>query len=1042
MITLLAPVLLLAVVITVVYYKQDTIVKSLIETLNDDFEGSIRIKGSHIAPFANFPYISIDIEDLEVFETDELIADSRIIYIQDAYIGFDLKNLISGKYDIKSIKLNNGDIRIVQHTDGEFNIVNAFKSKKEIENVEEEFHLDLKSVVLKDIDLSKLNKANGLLVDLYIDGGKTSFKTTNEHLAIAVDSKFQLSLVQNGDSSFIKHKHFEIDTEIDFDQVNKLLTVAPTEVLLEGASFNFDGKVELTEDIDLDLHFSGKKKDFNLFLALAPEELTPVLKQFENQGNIFFDATVKGKSINGFQPAVNAHFGCDNGYFNNIESSKKLEDIGFRGSFTNGEDRNPASMRFELENFKAKPEAGKFNGKLVVENFHSPEIDMNLVSDFDLDFLAKFLNLNELRGLSGRVLLTMNFKDIIDLSNPEKSLEHLNQSYKSELEIRKLKFNSPLYHLPLENLDLKAEMVGNQAKIDHLKLKVGKSDLYIDGSISDLPAIIHHTSTPVTTDLIIKSAFLDVYELTSGDKTTKPVDEQIENLSLKLKFLCSAKAVTESVNLPVGELFIDDFYAKMKHYPHTLHDFHADVLVDKDDFRVVDFSGVIDDSDFHFSGRLDNYAIWFEEKMMGDTRVEFDFSSNLLKLDNLFTYGGDRFVPEDYRHEEVKGLKLHGVADLHFKDGALTSTDFQLSEFQGKMKVHPLKFEKFSGRVHLEKDFLSVKQFKGKMGSSSFSVDLDYNLGKKTRVKNKLDIKANRLDLDELMNYDLQPKQQAVSAKQVDHDDVFSIYDFDFPEIEIKAAIAELDYHKYILRNVKADIQSEGNHVIRIKTFLFNTAGGNFDISGYLNGKDKYNIYLNPDIKVKNVDLDKLMVKFDNFGQDQLLSDNLHGQFSGKITGKIHLHADLVPKIDDSELSIDMQVLNGRIEKFAPILALSDYFEDSKLRKIVFDTLQNTFTLKNGRISIPAMTINSNLGFMEIRGTQKISDKMDMDYLVGVPWKLITQVAGKKLFRRSKDEESDAEVIKYRQENSKFLYVKLEGDLENYKIGLSKKPKT
>lgn len=1037
----ITPILLFATLVFIVYLKQDTIVKDIIETANKDFKGAIRIKDSHVAPFANFPYISIDIEGLEVFETDDFDPEKRIVFIEDTYVGFDIGGLLTGKYDIKSIRLSEGDIRIVQHKDGEFNVAKAFETNKPAEEVKEEFHLDLKSVILDNIDLSKLNEANGLLVDAYITEGETAFKTTDKHLSIDVDSKFELSIVNNGDTTFIKHKHFEVDTEIDLDQLTQVLKITDTEVLLEGASFGFGGSVDLKNEANLNLHFNGKKPNFDLFLAMAPEELAPTLKQFDNKGEIFFDATVKGKSMNGHQPAINAKFGCDDGYFSNLESNKKLEDIGFRGSFTNGAKRDPSTMKFELENFTAKPEAGTFKGKLVVENFDAPDIDMNLVSDFDLDFLSKFLNTKELKGLSGRVILTMNFHDIIDLNNPEKSIERLNESYYSKLEIKKLKFKSPSFHLPLENLDLKATMEGHEAKIEQFKLKIGKSDLSILGSVSDLPAIIHHTDLPVTTDLKIKSNYLDIKELTSGDKNSKPVDEQIENLSLSLKFLSSAKAITESKSLPLGEFFIEDLYAKMKHYPHTLHDFHADIFIDDNDFRVMDFSGMIDKSDFHFSGRLDNYNLWFEEKMMGDTRIEFDLTSKMLQLDNVFTYGGDKFVPEDYRHEEIDNLKIHGVTDLHFQ-GGLKSTDFQLTQFNGKMKIHPLKFEQFSGRVHLENEFLTVQQFKGKLGHSNFNIDLNYNLAKaKSAKKNFLHINANRLDIDELMNYNVHKSESAASGKPVDHDAVFSIYDFDFPAIDIKANIGELDYHHYELRQFKADIQSEANHMIHVTKLAFDASGGHFDIAGYLSGKDKEHIYFKPDIKVKNVDLDKFMVKFDNFGQDHLVSENLHGKFSGKITGKVHLHADLVPKIDDSELSIEMTVLNGKLENYGPILALGDYFEDSKLKSVVFDTLHNTFTLKRSVITIPAMTINTNLGFMEIRGSQKISDKMDMDYLVGVPWKMITQAAGKKLFKRSKADESSPDEIQYRNDNSKLVYVKMTGDMENYKVGLAKKPK-
>ena len=1039
--TLLTPIVLFFTVLLIVYAKQDEIVKDLIETANKDFKGAIRIKGSHIAPFANFPYISIDIEGLEVFEEDDFNSKKRILHISDTYVGFEISGLMTGTYDVKSIRLSDGDIRLVKHLDGSLNILKAFETGLPPEKVEEEFHLDLKSIKLDKIDISKYNESNGMMVDAYVTKTTTSFKTTNKHLSIDIDSKFELSLIKNGDTTFIKHKHFEVDTELDLDELTQVLSITKTEVLLDGATFQFGGNVDFKDEANVDLYFKGNKQNFDLYLAMFPEELAESLKEFDNQGKLFFDARIKGKTMNGQQPQINAKFGCENGSFNNLKSKKKLEKIGFKGSFTNGSKRDLSTMRFELENFTAKPEAGTFKGKLSIENFDSPDIDMNLISDFDLDFLSKFLNTKELKGLSGRVILTMNFHDIIDFNNPEKSIERLNESYYSKLEIKKLKFKTSSYHLPLENLDLKVAMAGNEAKIEQFNLKIGKSDLSLIGTVSDLPAIIHHSADLVSTDLKIKSNYLDIKELTSGDKNVKPFDEQIKNLRLSLKFLSSAKAISESKTLPLGEFFIEDLHAQMKHYPHELNNFHADLFIDENDFRVMDFSGMIDNSDFHFSGRLDNYNIWFDEKIKGDTRVEFDLTSKLLQFDNVFTYGGSRFVPEDYRHEEISNLKLHGITDLHF-DGALKSTDFQLTQFEGKMKVHPLKFEQFSGRVHLENEFLTVDQFKGKMGHSSVRLDMNYNLSKtKSPKANFIHVAGNRLDVDELLKYESPAVKKGNNTSKVNHDKVFSIYDFDFPIVHITTDIAQLNYHHHNFQQFKADIQSEGEHVIHIKKLAFDAAGGHMDIAGYLSGKDKKHIYFNPDIKLKNVDLDKLMVKFDNFGQDHVVSENLHGKLSGRITGKVHLHADLVPKMDDSEVIIDMIVLNGRLENYAPILALSDYFEDHKLKSVVFDTLKNTLTIKKSVMEIPTMTINTNLGFMEIHGKQKISDNMDMDYLIGVPWKMVSKAAGKKLFKRSKSDESTAEEIQYRNENSKLVYVRMSGDLENYSVKLAKKPK-
>ena len=1004
----LMPILLFSTVLAILYTNQDYIIKELIAKANEDFKGAVRLKDSHISPFVNFPYISIDLEDLEVFENKNAKLQNRLLHLKDVYIGFDIMSLFNGSYQIKSIKLKNGEIRLVQHKDGSFNIANALKSQKPIDKIEEELHLDLQSIKLDHLDITKLNEANNELIDVYITEAKSAFSTSKKHTALDLESRFELSIIMGKDTSFIKRKHFHFKTTVDINHLKKYMVISPTKIELEKASFGFQGKINLTKDLDLDLRFEGRKPNFNLLIALAPAELVSTLEKFKNKGDVFFKASVIGPSLNGNTPSINASFGCKEGFFNNTETGKKLDKIGFKGSFTNGIARNASTMKFVLENFSAKPEAGIFKGKLVVENFDAPDIDMNLMSDFDLVYLTKFLNIKELKGLSGRVALTLNFHDIIDFEHPEKSIEKLNESYYSILEIENLGFKSEAFHLPLERLNLKVTLRGHMATIEKFNLQVGKSDLSVSGKVSDLPAIIHHTNTPVHVDLKIDSKFLDIEELTKTSDEVKGIDEQIEGLSLRLKFLSSAKALTDSPNLPIGEFFIENLYAKLKHYPHIFHDFHADVYIKEKDFKVVDFSGFIDRSDFHFSGHLENYSLWLDDKMNGDTKIAFDLSSKLLQFDNLFTYGGVAFLPADYRHERIKNLKLHGNAALHFNQG-LKSTDLNLTKLEGNLNVHPLHFEKFSGRIHYQDEQLSIKKLTGALGNSNFITDIEYFLGDgHGKKENSISLTSTHFDFDELMNFQLPQGTEETNTK-VNHDAGFSIYDFVFPDLHLKLEVDHLNYSHHLLDHFKSDIKVSTNHTIHFNTFAFDAAEGHFTIKGYLSGSDKKHIYMRPDIHVENVDLDKFMLKFENFGQDYLVSDNLHGKFSGHITGKIHLHADLVPKLDDSEVSIEMLVLNGRLENYAPMVALSDYFQDKNVNKILFDTLSNTFTVKKSVLTIPQMGINSSLGFMEIRGEQRLDNEMKMNYVIGIPWKMIGEFGGRKLFGNWKKEEEDSE---------------------------------
>ena len=1041
---LLIGVSLLIIASCFIYYKKDDVLNQVLNHLNDDFKGLVKIKEADISPFENFPYVSVKLNELKIYESKQ--TDSLpILNLETAYLGFDFWKIIKNELVIKKLSLQNGEINIVQDQLGLYNIAKAFESRnltEESKKVETKPLLfNFKSISLKNIAIKKESLVTKILVETNIKNAEASFNKTVEAIKFKLDSKFVLNILNNGKPNYIYHKNLELHTDFVFDKKTHVINFLKTSVLLEGADFDMKGKIDIDDDLFVDLYFSGNKPNFDLVIGFAPEELIPTLKSYKNKGKVFFDAHVKGKTANNQIPAINAKFGCKDGYIINPDVNKKIDKLGFLCTFTNGKDRSNATSFFELKDFNAKPEAGNFKAKLTVNNFDSPEIDLQLDSDFDLDFLTQFFRLKDIKNLSGKVLLTMNFHDIIDLNNPEKSIEKLNESYYTELLIQNLRFKSQAFHLPLEKLDMKATLIGHEAKIEKFDMKMGKSDLHIRGSVSDLPAIIHHSDLAVVTNLFISSKHLDIKELTTTGKDAKPVNEQIDNLSLKLKFKSSAKAITESPNLPIGEFFIEDLYAKMKHYPHTLHDFHADVFIDPKDFRVMDFTGMIDKSDFHFSGKLENYNMWFEEKMQGDTKIEFDLTSNLLQFESLFTYNGEQMLPEDYRHEEIKGLKLHGITELHFNEG-LSSTDFKLTQLEGSMKIHPLRFEQFSGKMHMEKGHLSVKQFKGKMGHSNFIADLEYTIDpKKSSLPNSLTLRGSHLDIDELLNYNPPPTTASANSKPVDHDAAFSLYDLQFPDMAFNFDIGHVNYHHHMLDHFKASVRTQKNHMIHLDKFSFDAAGGHFDMKGYLSGKDKKHIYFSPDIRVKNVDLDKFLVKFENFGQDHVVSENLHGKFSGHITGKIHLHGDLVPKLDDSDIKIEMTVLNGRLENYAPIVALADYFQDKNVSKVFFDTLQNTLTLKKSVLKIPAMTINSSIGFMEIRGEQRIDGNMDMDYTIGVPWKMITSVGSQKLFRRKeKDSESDDE-IQYRQSNSKFVYIRMTGDLENYKIGLAKKPK-
>jgi len=299
-------------------------------------------------------------------------------------------------------------------------------------------------------------------------------------------------------------------------------------------------------------------------------------------------------------------------------------------------------------------------------------------------------------------------------------------------------------------------------------------------------------------------------------------------------------------------------------------------------------------------------------------------------------------------------------------------------------------------------------------------------------------LKSNRLDFDQIFAYESPPENKVMTPE--DHEDVFNIFQLPFSNLDFKFDLAELNYHRYLIQDFTATGRMNQDHYIYLDSLGLRAAGGELSLKGYFNGSDPKKIYLHPQIHVKNIDLDQLLFKFENFGQDHLVSDNLHGKMSGTVSGKVHVHADLTPIIDDSELSIDVRVVNGSLTNYSAMEALSDYFSDKNLSNIRFDTLNNKLNLKNGKIEIPQMDINSTIGYFEIAGEQSLN--LDMEYYVRIPLKLVTSVGFNKLFNRKADKDmTEPDSIQSKEDfrNSPFLNLKVQGNPDNYKISVGKK---
>lgn len=1037
LIVLLVPSLLLLTATGLIYSNQKALVQELIDSFNQSLPGTLVIDNSRIAPFANFPYVSIDLQGIRFFEEKDLSA-TPLYQAADLFIGFNLWDILNGQYDVKSLKINEGTVNLVLYEDGSNNIMRAKSMQREpSESTGEAFNIDLQRVQIRGLEFRMFDEAaqRELLAHWHTLDARITYEQAHFYVDLSAD--LHLDMKAQGQETFFINKHLKLNLELDYDEACQLLQLAPSSLTLENARFQASGQLDVADSLRVDVTVRGDKPDFSIFAAFAPSNVAEALGRYKNEGNIYFLGTVKGALAHSQLPEIEVEFGCENAYFLNPEVNKRIDKLAFQGHFTNGAERTLASSELRLTNFYAKPEEGVFEGSFIIRNFLNPFIRTDLHADLDLEFLGQFFQIEGLRRIKGQILLDMRFDELIDLEFPDQNLAQLKSGIDSDLSIRDLSFFVPGYPHLIQNVNGHAYMENGRIELDSLHFQIADSDFTFSGAMSDFPAFIHRYEKPLTIQLKTSSNLIDLQQLLAFDSSLQSkYDERIEDFNIEAHFETLASELYNFQYLPKGEFFIDDLFASFKHYPHTLHDFHADVVIGEKEFRLIDFSGEVDQSDFHFSGLVSNYPKWFQDITFGDTRFEFDLRSDFLSINDLLTYKGENYLPEQYRNEEFRELNLSGHVDLHY-DTVFKSADLFLHNLDGKMSVHPLKLYDFSGRVHYENEQVLVEEFSGRLGKSDFSINASYYWGTDPSLRKRdcyLRLRANTLDLDALMAY-------KGPEEELNHEEAFNIFELPFSDIDFKADIGRMNYHRYWLEDIRLEGRLQVDHYLYIDTLNLRVADGALGLNGYFNGSDSANIYFSSTLKADQLDLDKLMLKFDNFGQDQLLNENIHGKVSGIVVSRFKMHPDLTPIVNQSAAHMELTLIDGSLVNFAPMQAMSSYFQDQNLNLVRFDTLKNTLDLNNGVLSIPTMNINSTLGFMELSGQQSLD--LSMEYFIRIPLKMVTQVGIRSLFGKKTADEIPADQIDEIQvrdsdKRVRFLNLKITGTVDDYKVTMGK----
>lgn len=178
-------------------------------------------------------------------------------------------------------------------------------------------------------------------------------------------------------------------------------------------------------------------------------------------------------------------------------------------------------------------------------------------------------------------------------------------------------------------------------------------------------------------------------------------------------------------------------------------------------------------------------------------------------------------------------------------------------------------------------------------------------------------------------------------------------------ELNLRLDIDELDYGNFHASRLTG-LMNYKTGLLRLHSLSMQTQGGRLTGNGMAMKRIDQTYLFRLHSRLDGIDLSSTFHTFGQFGQDQLTGDMLEGTLNGNL--ELYAETDDRMQIQIPSLAAEGHVLirNGRLKGFEPIQKLSSFVAVEELEDIRFSDLENDFFIRDEKLSLPQMDINSS----------------------------------------------------------------------------------
>jgi hypothetical protein len=397
------------------------------------------------------------------------------------------------------------------------------------------------------------------------------------------------------------------------------------------------------------------------------------------------------------------------------------------------------------------------------------------------------------------------------------------------------------------------------------------------------------------------------------------------------------------------------------------------------DIHQVRFSGNLNSNN---SIEMEDYSIDFKDFSAKINSIDFirskevfvrNFKDPSLKTNLLLSVSG-RTLFDLLKFKEYSEITGKIALDITY-DGKLNyllGNKCETPEMYGNVELNHLKlklnkldfpFEDIYGKINFTKDVVKMDKLEVKSGKSDLSLTgtaknlFNSVFNDTTGLEMNINFVSQKFYFDDFNSSEKSKKLDTKKKNIFVHKGTFVLpYGL---KATLKGTVQNFHARNYHGNNIVLDMEMNKKKVVITESM--NSFGGSLElISNFSPVGNEIHCYTN--IRMHKFELDKVFNDFNNFKQKSLTSSNVKGIVSGTINSFFKFSSTL--ELDTNSIVGYGNFDINRLEliKVEPLMILGKIgFDEKDLKRVTFDKITTSFTMKNGVIEIPRTLFVTNI---------------------------------------------------------------------------------